>query len=390
MQLRNPWRRTSLGVPSASVTLTSTTPGITILDGSSTYPAIPAGGTASGDTFVLRAGPGLACGQSIALTFQVTSALGTTSTSVTRRVGLASGTGAPVTFTRTHSPGLGIPDDTFAGVSSTLAVADDLEIADLDFRVDNLQHTFIGDVTVLLRAPNGYGVDLIWLSGILTADEGSGDNFVNTVIDDAATGELLTAPASLAPFTGSWKPAFTSPSLGSALGRSVDPIGQLSRLNGLSTRGDWTVLVADSFVADSGTLNAWSIIVTPRAFTCSVFTDTTPPVTSISPTPTAPNGSAGWYVSPVTVAVSAADGSGLVTDTRCVLDPAVPPATFADLPPGCAFAGGGAPIATPGPHTVYAASLDASGNAGTPVSATFRVDSTPPVLTCPSPAPRFR
>ena len=112
VQLRNPWRGTSFGVPGATVTLTSTTPGITILDGSSAYPAIPAGGTASGDTFLLRAGPGLACGQSIALTFQVASALGTTSTSVTRRVGLASGTAAPMTFTRTHSPGLGIPDNT--------------------------------------------------------------------------------------------------------------------------------------------------------------------------------------------------------------------------------------------------------------------------------------
>ena len=38
---------------------------------------------------------------------------------------------------------------------------------------------------------------------------------------------------------------------------------------------------------------------------------------------------------------------------------------------------------------MYAASLDASGNAGTPVSATFRVDATPPLLTCQSPAPRF-
>ena len=70
-----------------------------------------------------------------------------------------------MTFTRTHSPGLGIPDNTSTGVSSTLSVADDLEIADLDFRVDDLQHTFVGDVTVLLRAPNGYGADLIWLSG---------------------------------------------------------------------------------------------------------------------------------------------------------------------------------------------------------------------------------
>ena len=38
VQLRNPWRGTSFGVPGATVTLTSTTPGITILDGSSVYP----------------------------------------------------------------------------------------------------------------------------------------------------------------------------------------------------------------------------------------------------------------------------------------------------------------------------------------------------------------
>ena len=205
------------------MTLTSTTPGITILDGSSVYPAIPAGGTASGDTFLLRAGPGLACGQSIALTFQVTSALGTTSTSVTRRVGLASGTAAPMTFTRTHSPGLGIPDDTLTGVTSTLLVADDLEIADVDFRVDNLQHTFIGDLTVLLRAPNGYGADLIWVTGGAVEGGAEGNNFLNTVIDDAAQGDLIDCASSQAPFSGSWRPAFNSPSLGGAVGSPADP-----------------------------------------------------------------------------------------------------------------------------------------------------------------------
>ena len=382
VQLRNPWRGTSFGVPGATVTLTSTTPGITVLDGSSTYPAIPAGGTAAGDAFVLRAGPGATCGQSIALTLQITSVLGTTSTSVTRRVGLASGTAPPVTFTRTHSPGLGIPDNRPVGVSSTLAVADDFEIADLDFRVDDLQHTFVGDVTVLLRAPNGYGADLIWVTGGTLVGGGGGDNFVNTVIDDAAGGDLLSAPASQAPFTGSWRPAFNSPSLGGAVGSPVDPIGQLSRLNGLSTRGDWTVVVADGEPIDTGTLNGWSLIVTPRAFTCSAFTDITPPTTAVSIDPPAPNGGGGWYVSPVTVAVSATDGpGGTIVETRCALDPAVPPTTFAELPAGCPYAGAGSSVATQGPHTLYAASIDADGNAGAPVNATFRIDSTVPTAT---------
>ena len=48
VQLGNPWRGPSFGVSGATATLTSTTPGITIVDGSSTYPAIPAGGTAAG------------------------------------------------------------------------------------------------------------------------------------------------------------------------------------------------------------------------------------------------------------------------------------------------------------------------------------------------------
>ena len=65
-----------------------------------------------------------------------------------------------------------MPDDRPTGVSSTLSLADDLEIADLDFRVDNLQHTFVSDLTVLLRAPNGYGVDLIWAPGGLSIDGG--------------------------------------------------------------------------------------------------------------------------------------------------------------------------------------------------------------------------
>ena len=125
------------------------------------------------------------------------------------------------------------------------------------------------------------------------------------------------------------------------------------------------------------------MIVTPRAFTCAAFTgDTTPPTTTVSLTPPAPNGGGGWYVSPVTVAVSADDGpGGTVVETRCALDPAVPPTTFAQLPAGCPYGGAGSSVATQGQHTLYAASLDANGNAGAPVSASFGIDSTAPTAT---------
>ena len=101
---------------------------------------------------------------------------------------------------------------------------------------------------------------------------GDGDNFINTVIDDEATADLNQSFATDAPFTGSWLPAFNSPFWPTFVGIPADPVGQLSRLDGMTTEGNWTFFVADQFNLDSGTLNAWSLIVTPRAFTCEGFT----------------------------------------------------------------------------------------------------------------------
>jgi hypothetical protein len=111
------------------------------------------------------------------------------------------------------------------------------------------------------------------------------------------------------------------------------------------------------------------------------------PATSIAVSPAAPNGRNGWYVSPVDVAVSAVDDAGLAA-TRCVLDPASPPASFGAIPAACPFAGGGSAVSGDGQHTLYAGSLGVLGTTEAPVSATFKVDTTPPTVTC-SPPPRF-
>jgi hypothetical protein len=89
--------------------------------------------------------------------------------------------------------------------------------------------------------------------------------------------------------------------------------------------------------------------------------------------------------------VTAADeqgGTGM-TDTRCALDPAGVPASFADLPAGCAFTGTGAEVDGDGEHTLYAASRDGAGNAETPVSRAFKIDRTAPAVACATPAPSF-
>ncbi len=128
------------------------------------------------------------------------------------------------------------------------------------------------------------------------------------------------------------------------------------------------------------------------AYVFGADTDVVAPTTTIGLAPEAPDGQAGWYVSPVHVTVSGSDeagGSG-IAETRCVFDPSVAPATFADLPAGvCAYLGAGAAVTTDGVHTLYAASTDGAGNAEAPVSAQFMIDQTPPVVTCPPSAPVF-
>jgi hypothetical protein len=103
-----------------------------------------------------------------------------------------------------------------------------------------------------------------------------------------------------------------------------------------------------------------------------------PPTTTIALAPSAPDGSNGWYVSTVGVAISATDPDGTVAQTRCVLDPASAPAAFADLPDAaCSLTS----VATDGDHAVYAASVDDQGNTDAAiVSATFKRDATDPVL----------
>ena len=272
----DPWSNPAFGATGVTATLTSATVGVTIIDGTSTYGAIPAGTTGSGDPFLFSVDPAALCGSSIHFTVETTSSLGTTSFDVAARIGLASGTGTPVTYTST--PGIAIPDWDGRGVSDTLSIPDDLDIADLNFRVDSLTHTFTGDLTVMLRGPNGVGGDLIWLREVLYSG-GFGDDFVDTVIDDESVNDLNQSFDSQAPFTGDWLPAFNSP-IWNNPPYSADPVGILSRYDGMSTEGDWQILAADNAPLDTGTLNSWSLIVTPTAFVCSAVT----PAVSVSGT----------------------------------------------------------------------------------------------------------
>jgi len=269
LEIGNPWRQGSRLVSSVLAILHANTGGVTITSNTSHYGPIPPQGSAFGDPFTIRLDSGLACGQSLEFSLDTISSLGPTSASFVLRVGRPSGPGAPLVFSRVIPGGLSIPDNVRGGVTDTLSVAQDLQIADLDFRVDYLVHPFVGNLSIQLKAPTGLGTNLI--DQLASCDQmqcipgqNDGDNFVNTRIDDSSSNDLLAAGASAAPFTGSWFPTFNSP----RLTPTSDPVGQLSHYNGTSTRGDWKVHVTDYRAGNAGTLNRWSLIVTPVVFSC--------------------------------------------------------------------------------------------------------------------------
>ena len=273
VKLTNPWRAAGKAVANATATLTSTTPGVTIYTNTSTYGAMAPQGTATGTAFIVGVSASVPCGAAIDFMLTTVSSLGTTSTTFRIRTGGASGTDSVVTYTNVVPGGLAIPDDRPRAAFTQATIADDFEIADLDFRVDSLTHTFTGDLTVALRSPDAIGSDIISLIGGLT-DGGPGNNLINMVIDDQVAAivanDMVQATAAAAPFTKSWLPVFNAPWSALTGFGPPDPVGSLSRYNGTSTKGTWSVMVSDQFAPDSGTLNTWSMIVTPRRFVCTV------------------------------------------------------------------------------------------------------------------------
>ncbi len=231
----------------------------------------------SSGAFTFTLDPSAACGQPLKFTLQIDSSLGTVSRDITLRVGQASGTGTPIVYTRTIPGGLAIPDNTPRGVTDSFTINDDLEIADLDFQVDSLTHTWTGDLGVMLKAPNGYGTDMIYHRRCFHCRPTwrDGNNFINTRIDDEATADLNQSLPAAAPIHRQLEARVQLADLEPV---QRDQLWVPTRLASSAASMDRAprvcgrCIVNDTTAADTGTLNAWSLIVTPKAFSCAAFT----------------------------------------------------------------------------------------------------------------------
>lgn len=176
---------------------------------------------------------------------------------------------------------LPITDGTGAATASTLSVSDipaGAIVSEIRVRM-NIPHTWVGDLDINLKAPNGEILNLV--GGL---DFGVGlnntNNFTNTVVSSVSTTPMSGASA---PRTGTFA-ADALPLFG-----PNDYTQTVTTWSALATQlnGDWTLAIGDFVEEDLGTLNSWEIEI--------IYTDGVPSLTNGIWTP---NGS----------------GSGLFTD----------------------------------------------------------------------------
>jgi subtilisin-like proprotein convertase family protein len=290
--------------------------GVAVTQGSSAYPTIADddGLAANSTAFGIHLANAAACGADAAATLAITTG------SETQTVPVVLPTGAPGSLQSytTASP-VGIPDDNAAGVTSSVFVPDRGRIKDVNVSIAGITHTFVGDLAIDVTGPDGTTVRLADHPG---GPNNGGDNFSGTVFDDEAGQNISQGTP---PYTGNFKPQDD----------------QLSRFDGTSRRGTWTLRVRDLFEGEAGTLQGWGVS-TQKAL-CNV--DTTPPDTTIASAPPNPTSSTSAQF------VFGSNDGGATFE--CRLDGAA----FEPCPANMTF--GGLALGT---HTVSARAIDGSEN----------------------------
>ena len=136
--------------------------------------------------------------------------------------------------------GINVPINNHSTATDSLVVflGNGCIVQDVNLKITNLTHTWISDIRLYIRK-SGVGSLLVDHVG------GSGDNFINTILDDSASIPLASG---IAPFTGTYRPS-----------------NPLLPFNGVITDGAWKIAMTDTATGDTGVLTGWCLILT---FTC--------------------------------------------------------------------------------------------------------------------------
>ncbi len=337
VQLSEQIRNAGVGAFAGGSAALSGGSGLTVTQGTSPYAAINDDAVGTNTTpFGLRLANAATCGADVGATLT----LGGQTVPLTIPTG---GPGAVQTNLSGQVP-LAIPDNSATGVSSSVFVAERGRVKNVDVAIPSpgIVHTAVGDLVVDLIGPDGTTVRLLDHPG---GPDNLGDNVAGTTFDDDAT---QTIGGAAPPYAGRFKPQND----------------QLSRFNGKSRRGTWTLRVRDLGKGDIGRLEAWGV--TTQKALCNV--DTAAPDTSLSGGPGNPTTS--------TAAQFALRSNDAGATFECRLD-------------GAAYAPCGASVAFSGlalgAHSFSARAIDGSDNEdATPATYSWTVGGSQP----PPPAGR--
>lgn len=235
-------------------TLTTSTPGVTVTTGVSAYPNLPAGGSGSNVTpYAFTVGAAVPCGTVLSFSLSVNYTGNGTKPAVFA-LSVPTGAPGPALTTSYTGPPVPIPDANATGVAVPLNVAGAAtSLAKVVFRFDGatcnstagsttvgLDHTWVGDLVGTLTSPGGTTVSLLSRPG---GTGNSGNNFCQTVLDDAAATSIQNITIAGAPYVGSFRPN-----------------APLSGFNGQNGNGTWTLRVSDNALIDIGSVRAFSVV----------------------------------------------------------------------------------------------------------------------------------
>jgi len=207
----------------------------------------------------------------------------------------------------------------------------------------NIAHTYDGDVTINLKAPNGNIYNLAWEVG------GSGDNFTNTTFSSLGGTPIFSG---VAPFTGTYAAdAFN--------GVGIAPnLSNVTTWNSLFSvpNGTWSLICTDPYDLDDGNLISWSITINYAVPDAGIWTPVTGLFTNAAGTTpyVAGTPAATVYASPASTTTYSVAVTNSSTETRTFSTGGT--ATIPGIAPGSTSAGAGAPY----PSTIAVSGLPAN------------------------------
>jgi hypothetical protein len=159
--------------------------------------------------------------------------------------------------------GTGTPDDVFV---DTINVPDSFNVTDITVTLNDMNHTWAGDLRVWLEAPDGATVDIVNRIGVIGgAGAGDSSDYGGTYsFNDSFAGDIWTVAAGL----GS---AEVIPG-GDYFPTTVD--GAVSSINSIANQnsmGNWTLRISDNAAGDTGDIGSWTLTLVPTPGALALF-----------------------------------------------------------------------------------------------------------------------